>query len=275
MFVRMQEKKGRLAFALLESVRVEGKTSQKTIATIGSINRSQIKSPFCQYAFWLVAMSKLRGAGLSKDDLIKATQALKKHVPRQTTPPASPDDLEAIFGEEVGELARRHRHVKKFQDMEANTRFKTEKDQYVEQVSTLEARCAELLDEVHVLRGRYMAMEADADGASSRAIKLKKHVDDLAKENTKLEKIIEKHKVQVEALKKDNHNLKESINTLKRTIASLQRSSGQHADTRGFSADFLKQLIVLCHPDKHSNSEQANKITAKLNELRDAAKSRA
>ena len=30
----------------------------------------------------------------------------------------------------------------------------------------------------------------------------------------------------------------------------------------------LKQILILCHPDKHNNSEKSNIITKKINEIR-------
>ncbi|MEN8237329.1 MAG: hypothetical protein ABFQ95_07315 [Pseudomonadota bacterium] len=35
--------------------------------------------------------------------------------------------------------------------------------------------------------------------------------------------------------------------------------------------DFIKQLITLCHPDKHGNSQKATTTTQKLLAMRDVA----
>jgi hypothetical protein len=43
--------------------------------------------------------------------------------------------------------------------------------------------------------------------------------------------------------------------------------SGETAP-RQFTKDELRQLIALCHPDKHGGSQAANDITAKLLSLR-------
>jgi hypothetical protein len=35
-----------------------------------------------------------------------------------------------------------------------------------------------------------------------------------------------------------------------------------------FSQDELKTMLILCHPDKHNNSEKATKITKRINQIR-------
>ena len=37
-----------------------------------------------------------------------------------------------------------------------------------------------------------------------------------------------------------------------------------------FTAQELKELVQLCHPDKHGGKESAQRLTAKLNALREA-----
>lgn len=37
-----------------------------------------------------------------------------------------------------------------------------------------------------------------------------------------------------------------------------------------FTAEELRELVQLCHPDKHGGKESANRLTTKLNALREA-----
>ena len=50
-------------------------------------------------------------------------------------------------------------------------------------------------------------------------------------------------------------------------VRKYNSSRGQKNDTQ-FSKDELQDLLRLCHPDKHNNSEKATKVTQKILELR-------
>lgn len=55
----------------------------------------------------------------------------------------------------------------------------------------------------------------------------------------------------------------------KRIATKAVEAAGEAAAPSGqLSADEIKRLIKLCHPDKHENSKEANELTAKLLSLR-------
>jgi predicted nucleic acid-binding Zn-ribbon protein len=52
--------------------------------------------------------------------------------------------------------------------------------------------------------------------------------------------------------------------------AAAQRRATAHPTTPQLDSDLIRDLIALCHPDRHPNerAEQANRATARLIELR-------
>jgi len=60
------------------------------------------------------------------------------------------------------------------------------------------------------------------------------------------------------------------LKALNRT-ANPPKGGGMPSELKG---DLLRQVISLCHPDKHGNSEKSTKITQELNRLRGAAQKR-
>jgi len=55
--------------------------------------------------------------------------------------------------------------------------------------------------------------------------------------------------------------LQKKVNELQAQLKSLQSAPS-------ITPDFLKSLIILCHPDKHANSTTATEITKKLIAMR-------
>jgi hypothetical protein len=58
---------------------------------------------------------------------------------------------------------------------------------------------------------------------------------------------------------------------LRDTQKKLEEASGKHKPKpppSGLKGDLLRQVIALCHPDKHGNSERATKVTQALLKLR-------
>ncbi len=49
---------------------------------------------------------------------------------------------------------------------------------------------------------------------------------------------------------------------------AIKAAEEASTSTAQLSADEIKRLIKLCHPDKHENSKEANELTAKLLSLR-------
>ena len=72
-----------------------------------------------------------------------------------------------------------------------------------------------------------------------------------------------------EALKRENEELKATVQRLKADVRAAKKDS--RAPPPGPSAvppERLIQLIKLCHPDRHQNSETATEVTKWLLELR-------
>lgn len=53
-------------------------------------------------------------------------------------------------------------------------------------------------------------------------------------------------------------------NALVDRINSLGGESFLQGNTTQFNSEDIKRLILLCHPDKHGNSQMANDMTKKL-----------
>jgi hypothetical protein len=51
-------------------------------------------------------------------------------------------------------------------------------------------------------------------------------------------------------------------------VKEINAKGGRTFLDNGFSQEEIKQLILLCHPDKHGNSSISNEITCKLLKLR-------
>lgn len=52
--------------------------------------------------------------------------------------------------------------------------------------------------------------------------------------------------------------------------AFLERGVLRPRQPPQFTAEELRELVQLCHPDKHGGKESANRLTVKLNALREA-----
>jgi hypothetical protein len=92
------------------------------------------------------------------------------------------------------------------------------------------------------------------------------------------------HKKEILRHLEEKRSLLERLNAEKLRYAALQEewnalvtrinARGGESFLRGqssppqFSKEELRQLISLCHPDKHGGSERASYLTAKLNALR-------
>lgn len=81
----------------------------------------------------------------------------------------------------------------------------------------------------------------------------------LYSENIKLEQELSQVKMKMYALEAQLKRYKK-ITMLSKGLSGFSKSD--------FTEEEMKQLITLCHPDKHGNSELSNRVTSKLNAMR-------
>jgi regulator of replication initiation timing len=102
---------------------------------------------------------------------------------------------------------------------------------------------------------------------STHAAKMRALEEELAEERARLGRFNREYARVVldnASLRADNDNLRRQLHHESHRFTALASSSTPST----FTADEVKTLIVLCHPDKHGGSKVANEITAKLIKMR-------
>ena len=73
-------------------------------------------------------------------------------------------------------------------------------------------------------------------------------------------------------------DLREQVSILKlqkqRLLDYINQSSSKNLKDDILKGDMLKDALVLCHPDKHGDSERSTRVTQWLNFLREGVKKR-
>lgn len=79
----------------------------------------------------------------------------------------------------------------------------------------------------------------------------------------------------VEALNKKISKLEAALTKSQKKVARLEKKLSKAATplkTQPLNAELLKNIIFLCHPDKHANSEIATSVTQQIIKLRNDGK---
>lgn len=77
----------------------------------------------------------------------------------------------------------------------------------------------------------------------------------------------------IDALRAENQMLKDGTytNELQRLQRKLEKMKfeleGKQVVSASIPDEFKKRLVMLCHPDRHNNSEMSNKVSQWLNTL--------
>lgn len=79
----------------------------------------------------------------------------------------------------------------------------------------------------------------------------------------------------VEALNKKISKLEVSLSRAQKKVVRLEKRLSKTVDPKKaqpLNAELLKNIIFLCHPDKHANSEIATSVTQQIIKLRNDGK---
>ena len=78
----------------------------------------------------------------------------------------------------------------------------------------------------------------------------------------------EQQKEEEDAIKRERDHWKQRYYDAARAQSSAPAGIRQALVQAGFTEGAIKKMIILCHPDRHGNSQTANQITAMLLDLR-------